>query len=478
MLSREFDGFTEEQTEKIARNLGFKGPMDKFQEFLASSPSAASEFGQLKSLAENAVKGSVKAPEDDLPQMAGGGSVNTNKEQDFTEAAINNPKSVITSTEVTPMDVDKKQFVRTGSGFVKKSVSADTVDAKASTVDDVEKTKTNTYKPGKVEDKVENRALKDVEAKQGTVSDNSLMKAAQGKVSNLSTVQGQLEKLYADFDEGEIPPWASGAMRMANAAMAQRGLGASSMAGAAVTNAAMEAALEIAVKDAQTYSTMDIANLNNRQQAALQNAEAFLTMDLKNVDLQQETMIYKSQARIQALFSDQSAENAAKQFNATSKNQTDQFFAELATQVKQFNAAQKTAISQFNAGQKNAAEIFNTEQENARKKFNAENRLIIDQSNAQWRRQISTADNVNQNEANRADAAAATGLTQAAFNNLWMKERDLMSQAFYTNENSQDRATQIYLQKNAAKTAEDRALGESAGRLIASVFDSVVSSIF
>ena len=37
----------------------------------------------------------------------------------------------------------------------------------------------------------------------------------------------------------------------------------------------------------------------------------------------------KSQQNIQALFTDQAAENAAAQFNATSENQTNQFFANL-----------------------------------------------------------------------------------------------------------------------------------------------------
>jgi hypothetical protein len=69
------------------------------------------------------------------------------------------------------------------------------------------------------------------------------------------------------FDDGQTPAWASGAIRAANAAMASRGVGGSSMAGAAIFQAAMESALPIASQDAQAFAQMGMQNLNNRQQA-------------------------------------------------------------------------------------------------------------------------------------------------------------------------------------------------------------------
>ena len=39
-------------------------------------------------------------------------------------------------------------------------------------------------------------------------------------------------------------------------------------------------------------------------------------------------------------------------------------------------------------------EKFSAEIQNQRDQFNANNRLVIDQANAQWRRQIATADTV------------------------------------------------------------------------------------
>jgi hypothetical protein len=300
------------------------------------------------------------------------------------------------------------------------------------------------------------------------------IQAAEATPSTQATVQGQLAQLTANFDAANPPAWAAGAMRNATAQMAARGLGASSLAGQAIVQATLEAALPIAQADAATVAQfeaqnlsnrqqramlaaqqratfmgmefdqafqarvqnaakisdianqnftaeqqvqlensravntmnlnnlsnrqalvmsqaaalaqMDTQNLNNRQQAAVQNAQNFLQMDMTNLSNQQQTEMFKAQQRIQSLFTDQAAENAARQFNATSQNQVDQFFANLAQQTSQFNAAQVNAQAQFNAGQANTVERFNAELNNQRDTFNAQNQLAIAQANAVWRR--------------------------------------------------------------------------------------------
>lgn len=97
--------------------------------------------------------------------------------------------------------------------------------------------------------------------------------AATGAPSTDATVQGQLTSLMQQFEGNEPPAWAAGAMRSATATMAARGLGASSMAGQAIIQAAMEASLPIAIQDAQTAASFEMQNLSNRQQAALFAAE-------------------------------------------------------------------------------------------------------------------------------------------------------------------------------------------------------------
>jgi hypothetical protein len=126
-----------------------------------------------------------------------------------------------------------------------------------------------------------------------TVDDGTLALAMQGDVDALDTVEGQLSQLMKDFDDG-TPAWAAGAIRAANAAMAARGLGASSMAGAAVLQAAMESALPIAQQDAATFANMNIANLNNRQQTALSNAAAQQGLQLQNLSNEQAAALANS----------------------------------------------------------------------------------------------------------------------------------------------------------------------------------------
>ena len=103
------------------------------------------------------------------------------------------------------------------------------------------------------------------------VTDDQLISGSavdQGKVdatiakTEAASVKTELDTLMQDFQGGDPPSWAAGAMRNATAAMAARGLSASSMAGMAIVQAGMEAALPIAQIDA-----------SNKQEVALLNAE-------------------------------------------------------------------------------------------------------------------------------------------------------------------------------------------------------------
>jgi hypothetical protein len=86
-------------------------------------------------------------------------------------------------------------------------------------------------------------------------------------------VQGQLATLTANFDASNPPAWAAGTLRAVQAQMAARGLGASSMAGQAMIQGALESALPIAQADANIQASFEQANLSNRQQRAMLAAE-------------------------------------------------------------------------------------------------------------------------------------------------------------------------------------------------------------
>lgn len=234
------------------------------------------------------------------------------------------------------------------------------------------------------------------------------------------------------------------------------------------------------LQNAAQTAAMDMANLNNRQQAAVVNAKAFLEMDMANLSNEQQTAMFKQQSIIQSMFNDQAADNAAKQFNASSENQTNQFFADLSTRVMTFNADQKNQMARFNAGESNALAQFNSAQANAREQFNATNALVVAQANAAWAQKITTTENAAQNEANRQFAQAANQMTALGYNAIIQQYRDQMSFAWQTANNDADRATSIATSKIAAdatKYASDAAAAAKANAAAADKSSSFWSTV-
>jgi len=111
------------------------------------------------------------------------------------------------------------------------------------------------------------------------------MVAATAEPSDLATTRGQLALMEKDWEGGKIPPYAAGQIRAANAVMLQRGIGASSMAGQAIMQAALEGSVQIAMADAKAFQTFEMASLSNKQQAAVLNAQmraSILGQELNN----------------------------------------------------------------------------------------------------------------------------------------------------------------------------------------------------
>jgi len=244
----------------------------------------------------------------------------------------------------------------------------------------------------------------------------------------------------------------------------------------------------IVLTEASALANLDMANLNNRQQAQVMNAQNFLQMDMANLNNRQQSELFKTQQMTQALFNDQSAENASRQFNATSQNQVDQFFAQLQTQTSQFNAAQSNAHSQFNAGESNALAKFNSEMQNQRDQFNAKNRLIIDQNNAQWRREIATADTTAINRANELNATALLNMSNSSYNNLWQYYSDVMEMSWESTENERQRVVEMAIAQLSSDTNKELSqmkadydssvgFGSLVGTFLTAGKDSVVGSL-
>ena len=319
---------------------------------------------------------------------------------------------------------------------------------------------------------------------QGQVSPEAQAVAAQATLDPQATLQFQLEQLYQGFQPGQTPPaWASPAMRRASSIMQSRGLGSSSMAAAAISQAIVESAVPIAQADAQKFATIQLQNLNNQQQTALSNAATFAAMDTKNLDArmtaavensraflqvdtqnlnnQQQAATLTAQAHNQALLSDQAASNAAENLNTQLQADVDKFFANLGSQINENNANRTVAVERFNVEQTNAIESFNVKQQDLREQFNAEMRTAIDASNAQWRRNITTINNQAQMQTNEFNAREVNNRNIRDYNNLFQTYRDIAARIWMTSENNENRAMQLAASQLAAAAAGGRAGGGS-----------------
>ena len=585
-----FKAFKPSGMEKIARAMGYQGNMQGFQDFIAQDPMRQQRMQQFTNQAVQMARGGIvkmqeggttttettptETPpaEETPPPSPNIGDITVDR---MSTGAL--PAGGKTVASTTPISQD--QLITTGTGELDPRSSISTAVADTTQADVVQEKQANKMEASQSADGVQT-ALQATQAAQGTVDpraevvasqqakssvgdlsaaqgagilmDNPVQReiqdgelisgvadaekaakfteeiqSAQATPTQQATVQGQLEGLLQQFEGGNTPAWAAGAMRTVKGEMARRGLSASSIAGQALVQAAMESALPIAQADASVtaqfeaqnlsnrqqramlaaqqratfmgmefdqafqarvqnagriadvanmnftadqqialensriantmnlqnlsnsqamvmaeaaaLSQLDMANLNNRQQAAVQNAQNFMQMDMQNLSNRQQTEMFKAQQRIQSLFTDQAAENASRQFNATSQNQVDQFFANLQSQTSQFNTSQSNAQNQFNAGQINTVERFNQEIANQRDQFNAQNQLVIAQANAQWRRQIATADTAAVNRANEINAQAVLDISNQAYNNLWQHYADTMEWAWTSAESELDR---------------------------------------
>ena len=304
----------------------------------------------------------------------------------------------------------------------------------------------------------------------------TLSQATQAVTSALppdALVSNQLQQLLTPDANGNLPSWVQPAVTAANQFLSGRGISNSTMAGQAITAAILSASIPIATSNANAVLTGWQQNLSNQQAAAMQNGQAI----------------------VQGMLSNQGAENAALNFNATSTNQTNQFMASLATQVNQFNAAQTNAISQFNASQTQTAETntaqlqaqldqFNANMANQREQFNVQNAILVQQSNAEYLRAVNTANTAVQNQDNQLNAQNSMNLSTQAMANLQTQFNDTATMLYNSNMTaeqqnyaltylSQQYGLQNQLDQNITSAQEGLQLNQQIGTLVGNLFNSV-----
>ena len=254
-----------------------------------------------------------------------------------------------------------------------------------------------------------------------------------------ATVKGELAELMQDFEVyGDTPPWAAGAIRAANAAMAARGLSITSMAGMAITQAAMEAALpiaqmdaankqemalmkaeqrarfmgmefdqafqakvinaarvseianinfsaaqQVALENARLTQTIDLANLTNRQAKIMADAATMSQMDMANLDNRQQAAVLNAQSFLQMDLSNLDNDQQMTMFKA--QEAVNAILSDTAAMnaARQFNASSQNQSDQFFANLGAQVNQFNADQLNAMQRFNAGEANALEQFNAQ-----------------------------------------------------------------------------------------------
>ena len=301
------------------------------------------------------------------------------------------------------------------------------------------------------------------------------VEAATSTPSEQATVAGQLASLTANFDATNPPAWAAGALRGVQAMMQQRGIGASSMAGQAMVQAALESALPIANADAQTVRAFEMQNLSNRQARAmlaaqqratflglefdqefqsrvqnsakiadianrnftadqaiaLENSRNANTVNLNNLSNKQALTMSEAAALAQMDGANLNARQQAAVQNAgnflqidmanlTNEQQTGLFNAQAINQSLLTDQAATNASRQFNATSQNQVDQFMANLGNQVSQFNATQNNAQNQFNAG---ELNTLSRFNAEVANQRDQFNAQNQLAIAQNNaVWRRE--------------------------------------------------------
>ena len=286
-----------------------------------------------------------------------------------------------------------------------------------------------------------------------------------------ASVQDELSSLMAQFEGGNTPAWAAGSMRKANQMLAARGLSASSMAGQAVIQAAMEAALPIAQIDAGNKQQMammkaeqrakflqiefdqdfqskvinaskvsEIANMNfsAEQQVALENARMAQTVDLANLNNRQAVVMAEAAALSQLDLANLSNLQQAAVQNAQNFLQVDMANLSNAQQMEMFkqqtlansiltDAAADNAMAQFNATSELQRDQFMTSQATQISQFNAAQTNAMAQFNANEANAMAKYNSEIQNQREMFNAQQYAVIAQA--NAKWRQDATTMNTA-------------------------------------------------
>ncbi len=553
-----FKAFKPEAMNKIAKAMGYSGDMGQFQQYIEDDPARKARMNGFVQAAQTMARGGVVkmqqggTPQQDTPPQSQAPAANIGEvtTQRMYSPAL--PAGTVTTAAMTPSTTG--QLIDPRTGVLTGSVAVPTAMASTAQAAPQQETQANVMEAAQAAPAI-GAALQATQAAQTTVDPRAQVTAAQQtatSVGNLSaaqgnatlidnpvqrqiqagelisgaadaqtaaqfteqvqaaeatpstqaTVQGQLASLTANFDAANPPSWAAGAMRNATQAMAARGLGASSLAGQAIVQATLEAALPIAQADASTIAQFEAQNLSNRQQRAmlaaqqratfigqefdqafqsrvqnagrisdianmnftaeqqvqLENSRAANTMNLNNLSNSQAMTMAEASALAQMDSANlnnrqQAAVNNAQSFlqtdmaNLSNRQQTELFKAQQRTQSLFTDAAATNAARQFNATSQNQVDQFFANLGQQAAQFNATQSNAQSQFNAG---QVNTVERFNAEMNNQRDQFNAQNQTVIAQSNAqWRRQIATADTAAVNRANEINAAALLDISSNA-----------------------------
>jgi len=506
-----FKAFKPSGMEKIARSMGYQGNMQGFQSFLAQDPMRQQKMNDYTNKAMQMAKGGVV-------KMQTGGTTQPQSESqmtgvtDYSIQQMYDPKLTedqITKAEFIPYD--QSQDIAAGTGTITGQVQTPTAMALTAQAQQPGTTTANLMQADTAAADVD-AAVSATQAAQSDPNDPRLQVTAaqqtQSSVGNLQAAQGnailinnpvqrqiqqgelisgtgvdaakaaqvaaqtqaaaatanpsaqtmvatQLDGLMQDFDGGATPAWAAGAMRAATSAMAARGLGASSVAGQAVVQAAMESAMPIAMADAKTVAAFEAQNLSNRQQSAMlaaeqrarfmgqefdqvfqmkvMNASKISDIANQNFTAEQQVQLENSRAANTVNLQNLSNKQALVMAEASALAQLDTANLSNRQQAAVQNAQNFLQTNMANLSNRQQTELFRAQQrvqamftdqaaENAARQFNASSQNQVDQFFASLSSQVAQFNATQQNAQSQFNAGQANTINR--FNAELNNQRD------------------------------------------------------
>jgi len=363
---------------------------------------------------------------------------------EMTEDEIAEAANVIDVAPIEGADVEIPVGALTDRVVGVMSESAKSVAAKntGSSLRKLSRAKKQLRKAGLTEDQI-GEIGDDIESLEDRLDD--FTEEQRGLIAGVdrdTLVDAQMSRLLDGMEEGEIPLWAQGAVGQVEQMLAARGLSASSVGRASLTNAILQSALPMAQSNAtalqqaatqqrdiesresesnaarrqQTALTnannvfqMDMAQFSSDQQIALSNSKFLQTVGLTEANTEQQAAVQNAviQSQVNLAEADAitklTAQNAQAflqmdMANLSSRQQTEVLNAQMLQQSmlsnqaatnasRQFNAASENQTNQFMANLSTQVQLQNAARSDAMSQFNAT------QSNAaEARRVANTAD--------------------------------------------------------------------------------------